>query len=209
LGKRIKEERPMRTHEKGLSGGSDGAAWYCVRSQPKHEHIAAANLRRHEEVDVFNPIIRYRRPTRRGPVWVNEPLFPSYLFARFDWNASFASVRHTFGVSSIVHFGKDWPTIPEQVISELQESMGGDEPRVLEESLSPGDEIEISGGPFDGLRAVVKRFFPARQRVAVLMDFLGRQTLTEIDRTAVVTEKAWCSIRLCSNLYGPPLVMIR
>jgi transcriptional antiterminator RfaH len=179
---------------------SSETCWYCVRSHPKSEHIAAANLRRHDDIRVFSPIIRYKRPTRRGPVWVNEPLFPSYLFVRFDWSGCFDMVRHTFGVSSIVHFGQHWPTIPERIISELQESLGGDEPKVLEESLTPGEEIEISGGPFDGLRAIVTRLFPARQRVAVLLDFLGRQTSIEIDRAAVVTEKAWCAIRLGTNV---------
>jgi transcriptional antiterminator RfaH len=207
----------MKTEETRLSGVRTGiaegddfcdAAWYCVRSQPKHEHIAAANLRRHLDVEVFSPIIRYRRPTRRGPVWVNEPLFPSYLFAYFDRNTLFDSVRHTYGVSSIVHFGNYCPIIPGRIISELRESVGGDEPRVLEEALTPGDEIEVSGGPFDGLRAIVTRLFPARQRIAVLLEFLGRQTLIELDRAAVITEKAWCAIRLGGDLCATPAVAL-
>ena len=42
-------------------------AWFCVRSQPKHEHIAAANLRRNPDIDVLNLRIRFKRSTRRGP----------------------------------------------------------------------------------------------------------------------------------------------
>ena len=45
-----------------------GVAWFCLRSQPKHEHIAAGHLRQIEGVEVFNPRIRFTRPTRVGPI---------------------------------------------------------------------------------------------------------------------------------------------
>ena len=41
-------------------------AWFCVRSQPKREHIAAAHLRNLVEVEVFCPRLRIRKATRRG-----------------------------------------------------------------------------------------------------------------------------------------------
>src|SRR5690606_1020565 len=58
-------------------------AWYCVRCQPKREHIAAERLRALEAVEVFCPRLRYRKATRRGKVWWVEPLFPGYVLARF------------------------------------------------------------------------------------------------------------------------------
>ena len=171
-------------------------AWFCLRTQSKHEHIAAAHLSQEPEVEVYLPRIRFKRSTRQGPAWFTEALFPNYLFARFDWKTRFDTVRHTFGVSSVVHFGAYWPTLSEQVISDLQEAIPGDEPRLMDESLAAGDEIEITGGAFDGLTAIVTRFYPARQRVAVLLEFLGRKTLVELDRAAVATDKAWCAVRL-------------
>jgi len=171
------------------------AAWYCVRSQPRHEHIAAANLRRHLHLEVFHPRIRFRRPTRRGPVWVTEALFPNYLFVRFDWHQLLASIQHAAGVAGVVHFGQFWPSIPPDAIHELQTMVGGEETRVVEETLEVGTEIQIAGGAFDGFRAVVTRLMPARQRVAVLLDFLGKQTLVELDRGAVITDTAWSSVR--------------
>src|ERR1041385_1328942 len=64
--------------------------WVLLRSQPKHQHSAAAHLRRHEGIEVLNPRVRFARPTRQGRVWVTEALFPNYIFARFDWRASLA-----------------------------------------------------------------------------------------------------------------------
>ena len=55
-------------------------AWYCARTKPKHEHIAAASIRTHLKLKVFNPRLRVQRATRRGVVRAVEPLFPGYIF---------------------------------------------------------------------------------------------------------------------------------
>ncbi|HXD00388.1 MAG TPA: transcription termination/antitermination NusG family protein [Verrucomicrobiae bacterium] len=159
------------------------AAWFCVRTLPKHEHIAAAQLRQQSsDVEVFLPRIRYQRTTRRGPAWVTEALFLNYVFARFDLASRLRQVQAARGVRGVVHFGMRWPTIPHGAIAELKAAMGADEVKTLSQEFQPGDEVEIAGGAFFGLRAVVTRVMPGRQRVAVLLDFLGRQTTVELDR---------------------------
>jgi transcriptional antiterminator RfaH len=159
------------------------AGWFCVRTLPKHEHIAAAQLRLQSSgVEVFLPRIRYQRTTRRGPAWVTEALFLNYIFARFELAASLRLVQAARGVRGVVHFGARWPTIPETAIAELKAAMGVDSVKTLSQEFRPGDEVEITGGAFLGLSAVVTRVIPGRQRVAVLLDFLGRQTMAELDR---------------------------
>src|SRR6266702_8086274 len=95
-------------------------AWFCVRTQPKHEHIAAGHLKKEPDIQVFLPRIRFKRSTRRGPVWFTEALFPNYLFARFDLAACLRKLHHLQGVRGVVHFGEQWPTIPDDVIAELR-----------------------------------------------------------------------------------------
>jgi transcriptional antiterminator RfaH len=162
-------------------------AWYCVRSQPKHEHIAAARLRG-EGLEVFLPRIRFKRSSRRGPVWFTEPLFPSYLFARFVWEESARLVRHAAGVSTIVAFGSHVPSVPDSVLIELQARVGNDELRVIDEELAPNDRVEISGGAFHGLTAIVTHVYPAKERVKVLLEFLGQQTIVEVKVDSVLKE---------------------
>ena len=161
-------------------------AWFCVRSRPKHEHIAAANLRLLPDTQVFSPRIRFKRSTRRGPVWFTESLFPNYLFARFDWRNCLRLVHHSAGVAAVVHFGSRWPTVPDGVIAELRAGIGQDDLRVVMETVEPGEEVQISGGTFHGLQGVVTRVMPARMRVAILLDFLGRQATVEVSLDAVV-----------------------
>ncbi|MCU0784676.1 MAG: transcriptional activator RfaH [Verrucomicrobia bacterium] len=165
---------------------ASGAAWFCLRAQPKHEHIAAAHLRKEPDLEVYLPRIRFKRSTRQGPVWFTEALFPSYLFARFDLAAGLRKVHHARGVRGVVHFGSQWPTIPDAVIDTLRATVGADQVHVIQEQLQPGEDVQISGGVFHGLRAVVTRVLPARQRVAVLLEFLGRQTTVELPTGAVL-----------------------
>ncbi len=161
-------------------------AWFCVRSQPKHEHIAAGHLRQMEDVEVYNPRIRFPRATRHGPVWVTESLFPNYLFARFDWKTSLTRVHYAPGVSGVVHFGNRWPTVPDAALDELRASLGQDDIHIVPKELQEGDDVDIAGGAFHGLRGVVSRVMPGRERVLVLMDFLGRQTAVEIEAKWIV-----------------------
>ena len=154
--------------------------WFCLRSQPKHEHIAAAHLKKMEGIEVFLPRIRFRRATRRGMAWVTEALFPNYFFARFDWQASLRQVQAARGVSNVVHFGERWPVVEESVLEDLKQSFGAEELHTISATLQPGDEVEIGEGAMRGLSAIVSRVLPSRDRVAVLLDFLGRQTVIEV-----------------------------
>ena len=53
-------------------------------------------------------------------------------------------------------------------------------------TLAPGDEVSIASGAFRGLEAVVQSYLPSRERVAVLLDFLGRQTLVQLPQDALI-----------------------
>jgi transcriptional antiterminator RfaH len=159
-------------------------AWYCARTKPKHEHIAAANLGRNLGLEVFNPRLRIERATRRGMVRAAEPLFPCYIFVHCqaqEWN----DVRYVSGVSTLVHFGGRIPTIPAAVIDDLRACFEGEEPLLVQDHLIPGAEITVAEGAFCGFEAVVLRTLPSRQRVQVLLDILGRPTVVEVDRRSV------------------------
>jgi transcriptional antiterminator RfaH len=165
-------------------------AWFCLRARPKHEHIAAAHLRDIERIEVFLPRIRFRRATRRGAIWTTEALFPGYLFVRFDWREHLRRVHYAPGVAGVVHFGRRWPTVPDAVVNDLRLLFGGEELRVLPAEPEVGERVRISGGVFHGLHAVVTQVMPARSRVMVLLEFLGRQTSVELPVEFVVAERS-------------------
>jgi transcriptional antiterminator RfaH len=161
-------------------------AWYCARTKPKHEHIAAANLRKNLNLEVFHPRLRIERATQRGVVRVVEPLFPCYIFVRCVVEEKMNEIRHSNGINSLVHFGDRIPKVADSIIEELQECFDAEEPMTVENRLSPGDEVSVADGAFAGMSAFVLRNMPARKRVQVLLDILGRPTPVEVDRNSLV-----------------------
>lgn len=122
------------------------------------------------------------RATRRGVVRVIEPVFPCYVFVRCVLGESLDEIRSSPGISSLVQFGLRIPTVPDHVIESLKQCFESSELLCAEDDLAPGTEVTVVQGPFLGAEAIVARVLPAKRRVQVLLDFLGRTTLAEVDR---------------------------
>lgn len=159
--------------------------WYCLRSQPKHEHIAAAHLRQSPGLEVFCPRVRIQRKTQRGLKWFVEAMFPNYLFARFDLTENQTLVRYSPGISGIVRFGQHIEPVPAESIRELTEFLGGEDIKTLSFEIAEGDEVAIVSGPLTGQQGVVTKLLPARERVRVLLEFLGNTREIELGLLAV------------------------
>ncbi len=153
--------------------------WFCLRAQPKREHIAAACLRQISEVEVFCPRVRFRKSTTRGLVWFVESMFPGYLFARFDYTVFNRQVRQGPGVSGFVQFGERLALLPDALINEIRTRTGPDELVELAPALEPGQGVRITQGPFQGLEALVTRLITARERVEILIEWMGRGLFAE------------------------------
>lgn len=160
--------------------------WFCLKAQPKHEHLAAAALRRHLGLECLSPRIRFRKNTRRGPVWFVEAMFPGYLFARFVFAEAHRHVQSVHGVSTIVRFGARVAAISDATVASLREASGDEEMFVFNPEPQVGDEVQIAEGAFQGLEAVVTQVLPAKERVKVLLEFLGRTIEAEIRAPQVI-----------------------
>jgi len=164
-------------------------AWYCARTKPKHEHFAAAHLRKNLSLEVFHPRLQVERATQRGVMRVLEPLFPGYVFVRCVLQECLNEIQYTNGIHSLVHFGHRIPSVADSIVEELQECFGMEDTITVHDRISPGDEVNIAEGAFAGMHAYVLRLMPVRKRVQVLLDILGGPTSVEVDRCSVVPVK--------------------
>jgi transcriptional antiterminator RfaH len=164
-------------------------AWYSARTKPKHEHIAAANLRKNLGLDVFSPRLRLEKLTRRGMVNVTEPLFPCYIFVRCVLEDQLNEIQHSVGVNRLVNFGGRIPEVADSIIAELRNCFETEDLIQITTSLKPGDEVTVAGGAFAGMSAFVLKSLPAKKRVQILLDILGRHTMVEVERDAVSLKK--------------------
>lgn len=165
------------------------SAWYCARTKPKHEHLAAAHLRKNLNLEVFQPQLRVERATQRGVVRVLEPLFPCYVFVHCVLEECLDEIQYANGVHSLVHFGDRIPPVADSIVEELRECFESEDTMTVPDRIAPGDEVTIGEGAFAGMRAYVLRLMPAKQRVQVLLEVLGGPTPVEVNRCSVVLVK--------------------
>ena len=160
--------------------------WFCIRTHLKHEHIAAAHLRKTGDLQVFNPQLRLLRSTRRGRKWFTESLFPNYVFASFVLETMLERVTYTPGVKMVLRFGNHVPEIPNSVIEDMRQGLAELSNKVLTDAPMEGDEVEIAGGAFAGMKASVTRVLPARQRAQILLEVMGRLVTAELSLDLVL-----------------------
>jgi transcriptional antiterminator RfaH len=164
----------------------DEPVWFCLKAEPKREHLAAISLRRQFGVECLSPRLRYRKLTQRGPVWFVEAMFPGYLFARFSYPTQRRAVESSHGVRGIVRFGDGLATLPEDTVMALQSHAGAEEVVTIDTSLKIGQSVNIIDGPFLGLEVVITQVLPAKERIRVLLDFLGRSMEIDVSTAKVL-----------------------
>jgi transcriptional antiterminator RfaH len=170
-----------------------------VRTHPKHEHIAAAQLRHIPGVEVFNPQLRVQRLTRRGRVCTKESVFINYLFVRSVLEKTLDRVRYTPSVKGVVEFGQRVATVPDEVIDDLRQTLVENADTVFSDAPAEGEEAEIAEGPFQGERGIISRVLPARQRVEILLEVLGRSLPTEFSFSSIFFKRQGVAHRLLAG----------
>lgn len=100
--------------------------WFCLKAQPKREHLVASRLRWEFDLSCFSPRLRFRKITTRGTMWFFEAMFPGYLFARFADAQLHRRLMHSTGIQRIVRFGEYLPTLDPTIIDALRLSAAED-----------------------------------------------------------------------------------
>jgi transcriptional antiterminator RfaH len=164
----------------------DKPVWFCLKAEPKREHLAARALRRRFGIECSSPRLRFRKLTRRGLVWFVEAMFPGYLFAKFVYSTQHRAVESSHGVRGILRFGERLATLPDDTIIALQSEAGTEEVVTVDSSLKIGQPVQLIEGPFQGLEVVITQLLPARERIRVLLEFLGRSMEMEVPAEKVL-----------------------
>jgi len=160
--------------------------WYCLATQAKREHIAASHIQQRVGIEAFCPRIAYTKRTRRGNVRFVEPLFPNYLFVHCEIQEHLRHLLAMQGVRTVVKYGDHIPHMPSDFVEELKRHFSEDIREMAPPPLQQGDDVVLAEGPFENLQAIVQHYYPATDRVKVLLDFLGRDISIEVEADKVI-----------------------
>ena len=160
--------------------------WYCIHTKPLRERQAVEQLCTYLGFEVYFPRVRLQKTIRRVRRQVTEPLFPRYLFCRFDFASNYRAVRYAHDVVNLVSFGDEPTVVTNQLICELRSWADEDGLVIAEQAFSCGDRVQIAVGPMQGLQAVILEARSDCERVAVLLSILGCDARLTIDRSQLV-----------------------
>lgn len=162
-----------------------GARWYAIHTNPKQEDRVDSNLRAWR-VETFAPRIKERQYTRAGEAKYRfKPLFPQYIFARFDAERMLHKIGFTRGVHCVVSFGSDPTPVDDEIIAFIQAQVGEDGYIDLSERFKAGDQVIIKGGPLKDFVGIFEREIKESERVVILLTTLKYQGRVLLDRDFV------------------------
>jgi transcriptional antiterminator RfaH len=113
-------------------------------------------------------------------------MFPGYVFAEFTFATQHRQVEYSSGIQGVVRFGDQVATVDPSLIVSLQEKAGAEEMVTFNPEIEVGQSVQIAEGPFQGVEALVTRLMPARERIRVLLEFLGRELEMEVPAPKVL-----------------------
>lgn len=149
-------------------------SWYAVNTKSHCEVSACASLDRHG-VEVFLPMLRERKVLRGECRPTTLPLFPRYLFAKFDVSSQLRAVTYARGVKSIVAFGSGPSMVDESIIHAIRSRLTKGVIELSEDRFSPGQIVRIQDGPLCGLEAVFEKKLDGTNRSVLLLKAMSFQ----------------------------------
>ena len=98
-------------------------SWYAIRVQSKFESLVSTALRG-KGYEEFLPFYRSRRQWSDRVKELDLPLFPGYLFCRFDVHDRLRPILTTPGVISILGAGKVPIPVADEEITTIRAVLG-------------------------------------------------------------------------------------
>jgi transcriptional antiterminator RfaH len=160
--------------------------WYVVQTQPHAETKAMGHLIR-QGFEAYLPRYLKRRRHARKVEMVAAPLFPRYLFVTVDLEAQrWRSIHSTTGVSRLVCNGDEPAPVPPDVVAALQgrEDATGFVKLERRPQFTPGERVRVVDGIFADSLGLFEGMAD-RERVAILLDLLGRKVRILLDEGAI------------------------
>lgn len=152
--------------------------WYALTVAPRKEKITAQTLRIRGLED-FLPLYSSKRRWSDRVKNIEQPLFPGYVFCRFDLLRR-QDVLKISGVTSIVGFGRVPQPVQDSEISALQTVCRSGLDTMPYPNPEVGSRVKLQEGPLRGLEGILVE--DKKTRLILSLTLLQRSVAVEIDR---------------------------
>jgi transcription antitermination factor NusG len=153
--------------------------WYLIYTKPRHEKRVHSRL---SELNIssFLPVVKKLRIWHDRKRYIDEPLFPSYVFIYLNNIQAYYSGIDMDGSLYYVRAGKNIARVNDKIVNNIRivVEKGGDID-VLTEDFQPGNEFLINQGPLTGLSCELVQLRGGRKAL-VRVQLLQRNLLVTL-----------------------------
>jgi len=161
-----------------ISSESAVHPWFAVVIRSSQANTASMALQR-LGLEQFQPTRLVRRQWSDRVKIIQEPLFPGYLFCRFD-PLDRLQVLTAAGVISIVSFGNRLLPVDGREIENIRTLLNSRAPTYQHPYLKAGQRVRIEGGALSGVEGLLVTV-RSEYRVVASITILQRSVSVEID----------------------------
>ena len=162
----------------------DGERWYALAVKPQHEFRAFEGLKNLGGIEGFLPTYKDKRIWSDRVKVLNVPLFPGYVFARFEYPARRAPVLRVAGVRSVVRSGAAVSPLPEEEINAIRILVNSTFPVRPWPFLQAGHRVRVEHGPLRGVEGIILEQ-KDEWRMVVTVELLQRSVSVLLDRSVL------------------------
>jgi transcription antitermination factor NusG len=162
-----------------LNPESKNLKWYACRTRSRAEKKVATFLEE-KGIESWVPLVRSLQRWSDRKKWVDKPLIPGYCFVRI-LPRQYLSVLQTDHVVGFVKFGGVMAVIADAQIDFIRRMLRQTEYQwaMTREKPKPGQKVEITAGPFIGLKAELVSYKNSRQ-ICVSIDQIETSFLVQL-----------------------------
>lgn len=160
--------------------------WFVIYTKTNEEDRAEKNLAAWG-LATFYPRVRKKVVNEFSgkAIFFSRPLFPRYIFARFDAETLLHKVSNTRGVQKVLSI--DYAPVPveDEIIAFMQSKVAEDGFVSLDEPFRRGDEVLIKNGSLKGINGIFDRRMKDKNRVMILLNTINYQASVVVERDLV------------------------
>ena len=155
-----------------------GIRWFALQVHARKESFVASQLE-NQGIECFLPRYKSLRKWSDRMKEVELPLFPSYLFSRFDFQNRRPIVT-TSGILQIVGNGRIAIPIADEEISAIQAAVRSGLPHQPWPFIEVGERVRVTYGTLAGLEGILVNF-KGDHRVVLSVSLLQRSVALEVE----------------------------
>ncbi len=162
------------------------ARWYVIYTKTNEEDRAERNLAAWG-LETFYPRIRQKQLNEftGKAIYFPRPLFPRYIFARFDAETLLHKVSNSRGVQKVLSINYAPVPVDDEIIALIQSKIDDDGFVTLDEPFRRGDKVRIKGGSLKGINGIFDRTMKDKNRVMIFLTAINYQARVVVERDLV------------------------